>query len=105
MLFAIPLCLIDDFRQSQQWLDRVERLAFVEDVVVTARSAAVNVCDKFAGAPLRHEPRGQLVAPSGYRHDIDAGKLPFEILQQTLIPIDINVDLPFLLSGSEGLRP
>ncbi len=105
MLVAVPLGEIGNLGENQQRLERIERLAFVERVVKTVGAAAVNVGDKFAGAPLGHDAVGQLVAPAGHRDDVDAGIVALEILQQPLVAINVNGDLAFFLGRGEGLLP
>jgi hypothetical protein len=105
VFFAEPFRLVDDFGKNQSRLDGIEGFSLIKHVVVAAGAAAVDIADILSGTPLRHDPGRQFVAPARHRHDVDAGKLPFEVLQQTLVSIDINVDLPFLLGGGDGSFP
>ncbi len=105
VLVAVPFGSVRHFGEDQRRLQRVERLAFIKGVVQAVRPAAVNVRDILARAPLGHEPVRQFASPPGDRYNVNTGKLPLEILQQSFISINIDGDLPFFPGGCQGLLP
>ncbi len=58
----VPFTLVEDFRQNQRGLDRIERLAFVKDFVVCIRAAAEKIGDHMTGANFSDDPRSQAVS-------------------------------------------
>ena len=71
MRAAPPLGLIHDLRQQQDRLDRIEELADVKRAHGGSLAAGENIGDVFSRAPLRHQPRAEIVAAAAQLADCD----------------------------------
>ena len=103
----VPFTLVEDLRQDQRRLDRIERLAFVKNFVIRIRAAAEKIGDHFAGANFSDDPRSQGVAGAVDRDQFDLGKLFAELVEQRLgaVAADVEIQLAFFLCRGKRLFP
>jgi hypothetical protein len=69
-----PFRAVDYFGQNQQRLERIENTRFVKiEEGPSAQTAAINIGQVFASAPLGDDARHQIADPTGHRHWLDSG--------------------------------
>ena len=103
----VPFTLVEDFRQDQRGLDRIERFALVKDFVIGIRPAAEKIGDYPAGAHFTDNPCSQAVARAVDTDQLNFGKLFAERIEQRLgaVAADVEVKLALLLCASERFLP
>src|SRR5262247_2927449 len=86
-----PFGFVQDLGQDQCRLDRVKRLALVENFVVGIGAAAKKVGNHVSGALLGDDSCSQRIAGAVDRNQLDLGKLFAKLIEQRLGAITANV--------------
>src|SRR5437660_9755266 len=107
VLALVPFALIEDLRQDQSGLDRIQRLALVEDFVVCIRASAEKIRDEFAGANFSDNPRSQAVPGTVDGDQLNFWKLFAELVEQRFgaVAADVEIELTFFLCRCDGFFP
>jgi hypothetical protein len=102
-----PLGRIEDFRQEQGGLDRIENFVQEEHLVKRVAAAVVNIGEKFLGSPFRRDTLTELCARSGHADHFDfrIGFLKFPGVDYFSVAGNVKRDLPLFLGGFDGFIP
>ena len=102
-----PLAGVQDIREDQRRLDRLEHLAQVEGLVERDAAAVVDIEQILASPPLGNDALGNIGARAGDVIDFDLGigLLKCAEFDKRAVAADGYADLPLLLGSAHRAIP
>ena len=107
VLAAVPLGLVENLRQEQRRLERIESFAFVKNLEIGHRPAAVEIRQDLPGARFGDDACTQRVPGAIGTDNLDLGKLLAKLVEQLFAAVtpDIKIQPSFLLGGGDRILP
>src|SRR5262245_21410462 len=107
VLAAVPLGLVENLRQEQRRLERIENFAFVKDLEIGYRPTAVEIRQDLPRARFGNDAGTQRVPGTMGTDNLDLGKLLAKLVEQRLAAVapDVKIQPPFLLCRRNRIFP